>query len=213
MARETEIKLRIKDRPSFVRALRKLRARPLRRRSAVRIRETNTVFDTPGQDLARQGQLLRMRTESAANSARGKRSASPLRVLLTFKSPLESTGGSPARHKIREEIELELSSADSFSKILAALGLRPSFRYEKFRTTYVLPAGARWARGLLIELDETPMGAFVELEGPPQAIDRAAVLLGFSPADHILANYRQLYLEDCRRRGVAPGDMLFPPQP
>lgn len=210
MARETEIKVRIEDRGSFELALRKLRARPLRGRSSIRVRETNTVFDTPGQALARQGQLLRIRTESPANSARGKRPASPTRVLLTFKSPLESPGGSPVRHKIREEVEVELSSADFFTRILAALGLRPSFRYEKFRTTFVLPPGARWARGLLIELDETPIGTFVELEGPPQAIDRAAALLGFSRAEHLLANYRQLYLEDCHRRGVAPGDMLFP---
>ena len=38
-------------------------------------------------------------------------------------------------------------------------------------------------RGLLIELDETPIGAFVELEGPAEAIDRAATELGFGKSD------------------------------
>jgi adenylate cyclase class 2 len=209
MARETEIKLRIAERKSFEKALRQLRARPLQGRASLRVRETNIVFDTPGRELSGKGQLLRIRTECAANSARGKRSAAPTRVLLTFKAPVESPGGAAVRHKVREETELELSSADSFSKILEALGLRPFFRYEKIRSTYVLPAAARWARGLLIELDETPIGDFVELEGSPAAIDRAAKLLGFTPAQHILANYGQLYREDCQRRGVTPGNMVF----
>ncbi|MBZ5528228.1 MAG: class IV adenylate cyclase, partial [Acidobacteriia bacterium] len=160
-------------------------------------------------ELSGKGQLLRIRTECSANPGRRGRAAPLTRVLLTFKSPVELPGGSSARHKVREETEVELSSADSFARILDALGLRPFFRYEKIRSTYVLPMAARWARGLLIEFDETPIGNFVELEGSPAAIDRAAKLLGFSPAQHILANYGQLYREDCLRRGVPPGDMVF----
>jgi len=52
------------------------------------------------------------------------------------------------------------------------------FRYEKYRTTFRLPDSNAWANGLLIELDETPIGTFVELEGPAAAIDRAAEELG-----------------------------------
>ncbi|MGB6683136.1 MAG: hypothetical protein WBH24_05760, partial [Candidatus Acidiferrum sp.] len=65
------------------------------------------------------------------------------------------------------------------------------------------------AKDLLIELDETPIGTFVELEGPPPAIDRAARELGFSSFDHIVKNYLVLYVEDCRRQGIEPKDMLF----
>jgi adenylate cyclase, class 2 len=61
----------------------------------------------------------------------------------------------------------------------------------------------------LIELDETPIGVFVELEGPAKAIDRAAQALGFAEKDYILGNYMVLYLEDCRGRGEEPQHMLF----
>jgi adenylate cyclase class 2 len=88
--------------------------------------------------------------------------------------------------------------------------LRGWFTYEKYRTTWKLGAGARWAKDLLIEVDETPVGTYVELEGPPEAIDRAASSLDFSRKDYLLKNYLTLYAEDCRRRGVAPGNMLFP---
>ena len=68
----------------------------------------------------------------------------------------------------------------------------------------------QWATGLLIELDETPVGVFVELEGSGEAIDRAAKELGFSTADYVLKDYLTLYAEDCRKRGEQPRDMLFP---
>jgi adenylate cyclase, class 2 len=84
------------------------------------------------------------------------------------------------------------------------------FRYEKYRTTFRLPASKAWAKGLLIELDETPIGTFVELEGPAAAIDRAAGELGFSKRDYVLKNYLRLYMEDCRRQGQEPRHMLFP---
>ena len=61
----------------------------------------------------------------------------------------------------------------------------------------------------MIELDETPIGTFVELEGPPAAIDRAAQELGFTQRDYIVQNYLALYLEGCRRLGQQPRDMVF----
>ena len=67
----------------------------------------------------------------------------------------------------------------------------------------------RWARRLLIEMDETPIGVFVELEGPAKAIDRAAKLLGYSRRDYIVTNYLSLYLEECQRGGKKPSNMVF----
>ena len=61
----------------------------------------------------------------------------------------------------------------------------------------------------MIELDDTPVGTFLELEGPAEAIDRAAVELGYSKKDYILKSYLALYLEECRRRGEMPKDMVF----
>jgi hypothetical protein len=66
-----------------------------------------------------------------------------------------------------------------------------------------------WARGLLLELDKTPIGIFLELEGPATAIDRAAHSLGFAKRDYVVANYMVLYREHCRGRGEKPRDMLF----
>jgi adenylate cyclase class IV len=94
-------------------------------------------------------------------------------------------------------------------KIFEGLGLNGWFRYEKYRTTYELPARHKWAKGLLIEVDEVPIGTFVELEGPVPAIDRAAKELGFAPKDYITKNYLVLYLDECRAKGQQPGDMLF----
>jgi hypothetical protein len=62
----------------------------------------------------------------------------------------------------------------------------------------------------LIELDETPIGTFVELEGPAEAIDRAAQELGFSKGEYVLKNYLLLYMEDCRKKGQPPHHMVFP---
>jgi hypothetical protein len=49
----------------------------------------------------------------------------------------------------------------------------------------------------------------VELEGPAAAIDRAAQELGYSRRDYVLKNYLVLYMEECRRQGKEPMDMVF----
>jgi adenylate cyclase, class 2 len=217
MAQETEIKVRIEDKKALVRALKRLGARPVSV-EASRVHEWNVIYDTPQGGLAKHGQLLRIRTETAQSSKKKRVGRDP-RVVLTFKQPAvgaeEAVGVTgrvvPAgRHKVREEIEVEVSDAATLGSIFEGLGMRGWFRYEKYRTTMKCPGSARWAKDLLIELDETPIGTFLELEGPPEAIDRAAQVLGFSRKDYILKNYLALYVDDCRRRGVTPQDMLFP---
>ena len=212
MAREIEIKLRITDLKAFERALKRLGARPQDARG--RVHERNLIFDTPQSGLAERGQLLRIRTETPSKGSK-KRRAGKKRVLVTFKRPIngQSSAGavSPAmvRHKVREELELEVSEAETMTKIFEGLGMKGRFTYEKYRTTYRLPASRPWGKGLLIERDETPVGTFVELEGPPEAIDRAAQELGFSKEDYILKNYLVLYMEECQRSGIKPANMVF----
>jgi adenylate cyclase class 2 len=58
-------------------------------------------------------------------------------------------------------------------------------------------------------LDETPVGAFLELEGAPRWIDRTARSLGFRESDYITASYGALYRQFCDMKGVAPGNMVF----
>ena len=62
---------------------------------------------------------------------------------------------------------------------------------------------------MLIEVDETPIGTFMELEGPADVIDRAAVELGYKKADYIVKSYLALYVEECRRKGKKVRNMVF----
>ena len=214
MATEIEIKLAIRDGKALQRALKRLGAKPANPK-APRMHEMNLIFDTPDGGLAKHGQLLRIRTETPAPPKKSLKNKAAARTLLTFKSPPEELAigdvgpSGDRRHKVREEIETELTDGATIQRIFEGLGLRGWFRYEKYRTTYVLPGRHGWAKGLLIEVDETPIGVFVELEGAAAAIDRAAKELGYSARDYVLKNYLVLYVEECKRRGESPRDMLF----
>jgi adenylate cyclase class IV len=231
MPNETEIKLKIRDVKALQRILKKLGAKPVGSSSG-RVHEENQIFDTPDGGLAKHGQLLRLRTETAEaapvkKAAKAKKSGKkvaarpasspkPLREILTFKRPTAEQLAAPVdrypapgSHKVRDEIEAQVTDSANLIKIFEGLGMRGWFRYEKYRTTYQLPAAKTWAKGLLIELDETPIGTFVELEGPAHAIDRAATELGYTRSNYILTNYLSLYVEDCRRKGQQPENMLF----
>src|SRR5436190_2439935 len=215
VARETEIKLKIADVKAFHRLLKKLGAQPVGNGSG-RVREENVIFDTPQGGLAKHGQLLRIRTETPEAHGKSKKAVPRQRVILTFKQPAtrlavaEMEGVSHGSYKVRDEIEVELAESGNLTRIFEGLGMSGWFRYEKYRTTFRLPASKAWAKGLLIELDQTPIGTFVELEGPAEAIDRAAEELGYSKRNYILKNYLRLYMEDCRRKGEQPRHMLFP---
>jgi adenylate cyclase, class 2 len=235
MPDETEIKLKIRDLKAFQRILKRLGAKPVGSATG-RVHEENLIFDTPEGGLAKHGQLLRLRTETIAalpskkssktnktkksrktNPSTSAKSHMPTRQILTFKRPIaQQTAAHTSRypsfgsHKVRDEIEANVTDSSNLVKIFEGLGMRGWFRYEKYRTTYKLPATKPWSRDLLIEVDETPIGTFVELEGPPAAIDRAATELGYSKRDYILTNYLALYAEECRRKGQQPQNMLFP---
>jgi adenylate cyclase, class 2 len=217
MARETEIKLRIESIEEFRKKLKRVGARTVSAGSG-QVHEWNTLYDTEAQDLRGKDLLLRVRVETPSDRTGSK---SKKRVLLTFKGPIKGRKGSAAvnksandrrfggNHKVREEIELEVADAKALGTIFEGLGMRESFHYEKYRTTFRMPESARWAKGLLIELDETPIGTFAELEGPSRAIDRVAKLLGYSKEDYVLTNYLRLHAEECMRRGKKLGDMVF----
>ena len=215
MPQETEIKLKITDVRAFHRALKGIGARPVQG-GPERVHEENVIFDTPQGGLAKHGQLLRIRTETTDTRGNAKTKGPNRRVVVTFKQPISGSAGGGIRnarrgsYKVRDETELEVSDPVNLTRIFEGLGMSGWFRYEKYRSTFQLASSKSWARGLLIELDETPIGTFVELEGPAEAIDRAATELGFSKSDYVLKNYLVLYAEDCRRKGEQPTHMLFP---
>jgi adenylate cyclase class 2 len=208
---EIEIKLRVPDVVALHGLLKHLRAREI----SPRTHESNTLYDTPRQNLRRRGQLIRIRIEQPASSFGKKVSNENAPAVLTYKGPpLSRHTIKTGKHskigghfKIKDEAEVSVAGADELARILSGLGLHPVFRYEKFRTTYALPG----VPGLKIELDETPVGIYLELEGPVAGIDRAARHLGYARKDYMTDTYGSLYLAACRRRGWKPGDMLFPP--
>ncbi len=210
---EVEVKLRVADLAALRRRLARLGLRP---KPSGRVYERNILFDTPQGGLAKHGQLLRVRREALSSDSRRAAREAHREAILTYKGPAENAAPADAapggRYKVRQELEVGIADPEQLGRILEALGLRGWFRYEKYRTGYQLPDSFRWAAGLQIELDETPIGTFVELEGPPPAIDRAAKLLGYSPADYITKSYLALYLEQCRKQGVPAADMVFPPR-
>lgn len=205
MANEREIKLQVRDVKALKKALARLKAKPASTGSG-RVHEQNVIFDTPQGGLAKHGQLLRIRTETP--EAKSRKSKTP-RVVLTFKKPALAAEGDGRGHKVREEIETDVRDAAALQSIFEGLGMSGWFKYEKYRTTMKLPAAAKWAKELMIELDETPIGTYLELEGPAEAIDRAARELGYSRQDYILKSYLVLYLDECGRRSETPKDMLF----
>ena len=186
--REIEIKLKVEDSRALKRRLKECGFVMIERRHF----ERNLVFDFHDSRLRRSRSLLRLRTE-------GKRH------LLTFKGPPQASD----TYKIRTEFETEIKNAAAIQQILEALGLRTIFRYEKYRTVYG-EKGRRNPEGLpVLVYDETPIGYFIELEGPARWIDRVARRLGHRKGDYVTASYAGLYLDYCRENGVRPGNMVF----
>ncbi len=162
--REVEIKFAVDD----VRAVeRKLRGLGFRRRTA-RTHEMNTLYDLAGGTLRRRGELLRLRQYGE-------------QWRLTHKSR-----GRQGRHKSRVELETGVEDGRRMESILQALGYRPSFRYEKFRSEWSDGAGD-------VVLDDTPIGGYGEIEGPPRWIDHTARALGIAPGEYITDTYAQLF--------------------
>jgi len=193
--REVEVKIRISDLGALGARLARAGAKMVRR-----VHEQNTLFDTAGASLRRSGRLIRLRIETPV--AQTRKPNGSVRAILTSKSPVTRSAGKRSRYKVRLERETILNAPANFRGQLEALGFRAGFRYEKYRTTYLLP-------GLHIELDETPAGTYLELEGTPQAIERGARKLGFTPADFSTDTYWAVYVAVCKRRGVRPTNMLF----
>lgn len=148
--------------------------------SQARILERNLVFDAPGRELKERGILLRLRRAGRRN-------------ILTMKTP----AGRASAYKVRDETETAVSDFSAMEKILRDLGFLTVFTYEKYRETFRLGK-------VLVMLDETPIGDFLEIDGDPAAIDAAALRLGFSAADYVSDSYYRLFLIS-----GGSGDMVF----
>lgn len=189
---EVEVKLGF---TAIAEAMSRLALLPAVLESARRL-ERNEVFDTRDRFLSAAARLLRLREVDGMG-------------LLTWKEP-PAAGDTPGlRAKVRHEIETQVSSPAAFREILQRLGYVVVYRYEKFRSDLAWQ-DPETQESLVISLDETPIGVYVELEGPKESIDRAAVRMGFKEEDYILDDYRSLHRAWLAARGLPAGDMVFP---
>jgi adenylate cyclase class 2 len=180
MAQEIEIKFRVADLRALSRKLRATGFHLVTRRT----HEVNTLYDLPGGVLRKRNELLRIRKYGSSWT-------------LTHKS-----GTKRGKHSRRVELETGVVDGKKLDAILRALGYAPSFRYEKFR--------AEWSdsKGQVV-VDETPIGNFCEIEGPPRWIDATAKKLGVSTADYITKNYATLFTDWKRESNSKAIEMTF----
>jgi adenylate cyclase class 2 len=174
---ETEVKLRLASPEKARQRLVAIGAVLVRERHF----EDNVLFDDPAGSLRVNGTLLRLRE-------------TPHGGVLTFKGPREVEAGI----KSREERETAVDEPGQVRAILKNLGYRQVFRYQKYRESWT-------HRGQEIEIDETPIGCFLEIEGDPAGIAAVAAELGFQPSDYIAESYVGLFLASGGK-----GDMVFP---
>jgi adenylate cyclase class 2 len=186
---ETEIKLVVKNLKGTRARLAELGFRPVLARHF----ESNYLYDFPDQRLRKSRCLIRIRYAGDQG-------------LLTFKgAPLRSRD-----YKIRREIETKVEDGHRLGEILLQLGLREVFCYEKFRTMYAPRGKSDVSDAPHLVFDETPVGNFLELEGPQRWIDEVARQLGFSRRDYITDSYATLYRKKCQAEHKTPGNMIFP---
>jgi adenylate cyclase class 2 len=146
--------------------------------------ETNTLYDLPNQQLRKRGELLRLRLYGD-------------KWKLTHKAK-----GTVGRHKSRVEHETSVGDGERMRSILTALGYKPSFVYEKFRS--------EWSDGKgEVVVDRTPIGDIAEIEGSPRWIDQSAKKLGVVREDYITESYAELFLAWKRRTKSAAQNMTF----
>jgi adenylate cyclase class 2 len=185
MRQEIEIKFRVADLRALARKLRAAGFHLVTRRT----HEMNTLYDLPGEVLRQRKELLRLRKYGSSWT-------------LTHKS-----GATRGKHSSRVELETAVADGKTMDAILRALGYAPSFRYEKFRAEW---ADKKMPRGKgQVVVDETPIGNFCEIEGPPRWIDATAKKLGVSPADYVTKNYATLFAEWKRDTRSSLEGMIF----
>lgn len=180
---ETELKIPVQDLSVVRSTLSRLNAKLVKESS----REVNLLLDTSIRELADRGCVLRLRRYGS-------------RHILTFKGPASYDG--PI--KVRPEHELEIENVEKMLTVFEALGYTAVARYEKDRES--------WQMGkVAVVLDHTPMGDFVEVEGPSETLTATTRLLGLEPSNAVRGSYMSLWLdyrERYARRGL-PVDMVF----
>jgi len=177
---EREIKLRFSSADEAREAVIAAGATPMYGR---RLQE-DALLDTEDEQLRRQRCVLRVRMENGKSR-------------ITYKGPVQ-----PSVMKVREELETVVGDGEMLLRVFGELGLHVWFRYEKYREEFS-------HEDVIVAIDETPVGVFVEIEGSEQGIEEMTLALGRTPADYIVDSYRSLFLQYRSDCGISGSDMVF----
>ncbi len=178
---EIEIKLLTPNLDGLAERLERVGARRLRARTY----EYNVRYDDGSGRLTAQGIVLRLRRDD--------------RITLTYK---ERARKPVPGFATRREIETEVADFEAMDAILRGLGYRPSVVYEKYRTIYRMGDAE-------IALDETPMGNFTEVEGPPEAVEQTVRTLELDDAPRFTSSYLELFARAKAALGLNFDDLTF----
>jgi adenylate cyclase class 2 len=179
---EREVKLSFDSVESAREAVVAAGATPLHGR---RLQE-DALLDSDDNTLRDRGCALRVRMENGKSR-------------ITFKGPIQESA-----MKLRDEWETLVGDGVLLLRILEELGFRVWFRYEKYREEFS-------HEDVIVAIDETPVGVFVEIEGSERGISAMAAAMGRAPDDYILDSYRGLFLQYRQARGLTGSDMVFEP--
>ena len=155
--------------------------------------QDDALYDTAEESLRIKGCIIRVRTEHWPDGTET--------TTLTVKGPVQ-----PGPMKIREEHETRVDKGGALAQVLDTVGLQPWFRYQKYREEFSSPS-------LIVAIDETPVGVFVELEGSEEAIRSMTSALGRSSDDFILDSYYRLFQKHRDQFGLTGAHMVFGPRP
>jgi adenylate cyclase class 2 len=177
--------------------------------------EQNTLYDTPARSLRELKQILRIRQYGPVWTVTHKRRP----------HPAADTRFDPApRYKVRIETETRIDDGAALASLFEQLGYIPVFRYEKYRTEWSHtpspieramvaaaspPSDAPLNPTFHLVLDETPIGNYAELEGPPAWIDATVSALGIDPTTCITDSYGRLFLSWKQRTGSPAEHLTF----
>jgi adenylate cyclase class 2 len=185
MCTEIEAKLKVDSLTEIERKLTELGAE-----SVAEQLQTDYFFDNVDTALAKNDRCLRLRRQVVDKVER---------FFLTYKGAKEKSN-----FKKRQEIELEISNADTAHKLLSALGYEQVLTIEKKRHL--------WRLGdCRVTLDKLPLlDNFIEIEGPnDESITDVQESLGLSDLPHIPKSYASLIKDQLQKSGTEEKAVFF----
>jgi adenylate cyclase, class 2 len=177
---EREVKLRFGSPGEARAAIEAAGATPLRGRRL----QDDHLLDTDDEALRRRRCVLRVRLENGKSR-------------LTFKGPAETS-----TMKVREELETFVGDGEVVLRVLEEVGFHVWFRYQKYREEFS-------HEDVIVAIDETPVGTYVEIEGSERGIASMAQALGRGQSDYLVDSYRGLFLQRRADFKLTGRDMLF----